>query len=806
MKKIFYFVVLFTWIVNNAYPQATGGYGKDSIPGCQALFDYYYNDSIRTFAEAYPYQFNDFSIGDVVGRLWDFGDGTTSTEKNPLHLYQHAWDTVKVCLAIATSDSCSSTYCKTIIIHSPPKPQECYASFYMYQDSFVDCLCYRFQGYTNNEAVSWHWDFGDGTASEEVQPLHHFPSDGIYTVCLTVTQIDGQTCSFCSQVYSGRDTIPAECSSSYEVFTLESYPPQYHFIPHTSDSIAWYYWDFGDGTQIYDQSPVHQFKYSGYYMVCLVTKTIIGCKSEFCTTQYYAGSSKECQARWEGYPGGLLMNAHKLSPLPDSNDYLFYDYSSGMPVSWHWTFGDGTESSEQNPFHIFPGPGIYTVCLEIQTADSCSSTYCDSVYVGIQRPCSLYGTVVDYTGLDGCGLLIQLDNGEMLEPVQIVPEFKLKGGQRVMLSYTELPAASICMVGKTVRIDCIREVPACHATFRYYALPWVSSLPPLYQFETDSSQQIVSWKWDLGDGTVVGERSPMHRYEYTGYYTVCLTIVTADGCSDTYCETAYFEGRNPQPGLCNYRLSLRTEMIVGPVYSCEGSASARLLDKEGSEVKAKSYAWSTGSTECCVSGLCVNTEYWVTVTDPDGCSITGSFLFYGSGSIPGDTSWTDWNYEKMGLNFNFNVPGYQEDGFTCYWDFGDGTAAEGYNVYHAYAADGEYLVVVTVYDQEGNLILRKEFTVNTSNDTGITEPEGYNMLFVYPVPVTNVLTIALPSGSPQPAVIRVFNASGQQVISRDISASAGPTLTLEVSDLPAGIYYGILYSDSAGSMTFRFIK
>ncbi len=69
------------------------------------------------------------------------------------------------------------------------------------------------------------------------------------------------------------------------------------------------------------------------------------------------------------------------------------------------------------------------------------------------------GIVRDYTGLDGCGFIIELINGDKLEPVEINDEnFVLMDGQRVILTYTELSNMSICMVGKTVRIDSIREL------------------------------------------------------------------------------------------------------------------------------------------------------------------------------------------------------------------------------------------------------------------------------------------------------------------------------------------------------------
>jgi PKD repeat protein len=810
MKKSLVLVALFLACMNIAYLQTPGGSGKDTLPDCKAVFQYYYNDSIRLFAEAYPYQFNDLSVGDVVEREWDFGDGNTSSETNPLYFYQNSGDTVTVCLTITTSNACQSSFCRTFVVGYPFIEPDCNAYFYMYPDSTVNSLCYKFQPVSNDGTLSWHWDFGDGTESYDESPLHHFPGDGMYTVCLIRMKPDSLSCTYCQQVYSGGDTIPTDCYTSYEIQTLESYPPQYRFVPYSSDSIDWYYWDFGDGQQSYEMIPVHKYEYSGFYTICLTTKTINGCKSNYCTTVYSEGASRDCKARWEGYPADWVAMSSVLPPdsfpYGPSNSYIFYDYSSGKPVSWHWTFGDGTESYEQNPFHTFPGTGIYSVCLEILTADSCTSRFCDSVFVGILEPCSLFGTVVDYTGLDACGLIIQLDNGQMLEPQEIIPEFQLKAGQRVKLSYSELPNyASVCMVGKIVRIDCIEEIPQCSATFTHYALPWVSSLPPIYQFDCDSSQEVRSWQWDFGDGNMVFEKSPRHRYDVSGYYTVCLTVTTVDGCSGTYCESSYFEGLYSQPGLCDYRLSLNTEMIVGPVYSCEGSASIKLINAMGNEAEAQSYWWSTGSTGNFVDGLCTNMEYQVAAIDPDGCYITGSFIFNG-GAIPYDTLWGNWKYEKVGMDFIFSLPVFQE-GFNCVWEFGDGSVSQGSNVSHTYTEDGEFIVVLKLYDTEGNIAYTREITVNTIAPVGIPDHSESPINIVYPVPAKDQLYIALFSDASQHATLEVYNPSGQQVLSKEINTPAGPvTVALDIADLPAGAYYGLIKSGTGGNIPFRFIK
>jgi PKD repeat protein len=47
----------------------------------------------------------------------------------------------------------------------------------------------------------------------------------------------------------------------------------------------------------------------------------------------------------------------------------FTDSSSLPPLSWHWDFGDGNESFDQNPAHTYTAAGMYDVSLTIETSD-----------------------------------------------------------------------------------------------------------------------------------------------------------------------------------------------------------------------------------------------------------------------------------------------------------------------------------------------------------------------------------------------------------------------------------------------------
>lgn len=68
-------------------------------------------------------------------------------------------------------------------------------------------------------------------------------------------------------------------------------------------------------------------------------------------------------------------------------------------------------------------------------------------------------TLADYTGLDGCGWIIELDNGDRLEPTNLNDfDLELKDQQKIWVTYRSAAnLGSICMVGEMVLIECVVE-------------------------------------------------------------------------------------------------------------------------------------------------------------------------------------------------------------------------------------------------------------------------------------------------------------------------------------------------------------
>lgn len=108
--------------------------------------------------------------------LWQFGDGDTSTAKNPVHLYQQPGTYTVTLTATDTIAGIDSTIILTDYIHIAQAAQ---ASFNFTQVglniTFIN---------TSTNAISYRWEFGDGDISYLENTVHTYPQNGNYTAIL----------------------------------------------------------------------------------------------------------------------------------------------------------------------------------------------------------------------------------------------------------------------------------------------------------------------------------------------------------------------------------------------------------------------------------------------------------------------------------------------------------------------------------------------------------------------------------------------------------------------------------------------
>lgn len=128
------------------------------------------------------YTFSNTSTG-ATSYLWDFGDGNTSTEESPTHVYD-VHNTYTVTLTATNDANLSTTLTQTIDIQAPVTADFTYE---------VDPNNYRTYSFmdASEDAVTLLWEFGDGFQFTGMNPSHTYAEDGIYTVTLTATSVTG---------------------------------------------------------------------------------------------------------------------------------------------------------------------------------------------------------------------------------------------------------------------------------------------------------------------------------------------------------------------------------------------------------------------------------------------------------------------------------------------------------------------------------------------------------------------------------------------------------------------------------------
>ena len=137
-------------------------------------------------------RFTDQSVGDPTSWFWQFGDGTTSTSRNPEHTYQVP-GIYTVTLSAQNSESGGVGMWNNLVtategvIPKPtpvPPPGQITAAFIAIPVTGSAPLDVAFQDQSSGNPVSWIWYFGDGEVSLLQNPVHQYTSAGSYSVTL----------------------------------------------------------------------------------------------------------------------------------------------------------------------------------------------------------------------------------------------------------------------------------------------------------------------------------------------------------------------------------------------------------------------------------------------------------------------------------------------------------------------------------------------------------------------------------------------------------------------------------------------
>jgi gliding motility-associated-like protein len=135
---------------------------------------------------------------------------------------------------------------------------------------------------TSAGGQQFFWDFGDGTTSTDITPVHLYPTPGTFTIRLRA--VDSATCNF-EDTTSFTIIVSSQPVAS---FTYSPVPPQENtpvdFV-NTSTGASNFRWEFGDGEILQvasAQNVQHTYNETKKYNACLIALNAVGCPDTVC--------------------------------------------------------------------------------------------------------------------------------------------------------------------------------------------------------------------------------------------------------------------------------------------------------------------------------------------------------------------------------------------------------------------------------------------------------------------------------------------------------------------------------------------
>lgn len=611
---------------------------------------------------------------------WSFGDGNTSTQQHPTHVFQNfgiAPVNFTTQLSVQTVEGCADDTTVQITVNHKPNAQ-----ILPLTQSGCQPLTVNFAN-NSSGGNTYFWNFGDGGTSTTSGSISHVFGNGtndtlFFTPTLEVTTVQG-----CKDTASASITVYRRIHASFSVLDEACHPYQATFADQSVNAVGWD-WDFNDGFSSTQQHPSHLFVNPSLvpltFNVELTAENVEGCVDDTIvavtvnpkpTSSFTIDDSPACD--------GEQVLIHNNSILNDINYWRFG--ASGFPSIFNTSLIDTV-------FYNFnPNPQVFDIFLIVENTYGCRDTSdnemtvypaVDAQFVGLDEGCSPFE--VAFTNASSGGQLFEWDFGDgtlsfLDEPVHV---FENNTTADIIFTVT-LEVTSPYSCTEMDSFD-ITVHPTPHPEFG--ALPSAQVFPDTTVF-INNLTPIGPWdyEWDFGDGATSNLEQPTeHNYSTWGTYVITL-LASTQFCEDTAQRTVIIEP--PLPDAI-FDLSIDECAPVTVDFVNESEYGVSFLWEFGDG--------ATSSTENPVYTYQVPGTYTVRLRvvgpggDIDSIEISNAvvvrpqpianFIFAPTEAVVGSQPVTFLNYSQ--------------DADSYFWDFGDSTTSIEANPQKIYVEAGQF--------------------------------------------------------------------------------------------------------------------
>lgn len=315
--------------------------------------------------ETYFYDLSSVAPGNLVSYEWDFGDGSTSPDQNPIYTFASS-GLKNVTLVVTSNTGCRDTLQHSFYLHAPPVAQFAFDSVCVgAATTFTDQSLPSPSGGT----LSWFWVFGDGQASSTQHNTHLYQNAGVYAVTLYVQDMS-YGCFDDTTVMVNIFNLPQAAIGVDDICVgvLAQFTDLSVGFGKVINSWQWSYEDGGSDSM---QHPLHLFTDTGTYAVQLIVGNgLPGC-ADAQTVSVFVNPLPEPSFAFNP-PAG----AAPIDVTFDNNTK-----PADGPHTFEWYVEDSLVGTDSVPTYHFENNGIYHVRLVATSDHGCVAQFEDSIYI-----------------------------------------------------------------------------------------------------------------------------------------------------------------------------------------------------------------------------------------------------------------------------------------------------------------------------------------------------------------------------------------------------------------------------------------
>ncbi|MEI7801962.1 MAG: PKD domain-containing protein, partial [Bacteroidota bacterium] len=477
------------------------------------------------------------TVSTVINYWWNFGDTAsglldTSSVQNPNHIYNNV-GSYDVTLVTLENHGCYDTLMIPQYVN-PYQPNVDFTAI----DSTV-CLGENtcFFNTSFGGSLSYTWDFGDASTSNQFNPCHTYLAVGDYTVTLIGNDTAGCADTMIRNLYI-HVTYPQASFTSDS--TYSSCPPLPVNFTSTStgvDANTTYEWYFGDGSNSIVQNPFHIYNIPGFYDVTLIIHNQYGCDDTLTIDSMISITGPTATV--------------SVTPTSGCNPLtVCFIANSNTTTTFTWDFGDGNvvPNSNDSICYTYTIPGTFFPSLILDNGAGCTYSFpIDSIVAGGPN---VYWNP-DHPVLCEFGTVAFTDSTFGISP--ITSWFWTFGDSASGIADTSIlqnPSHFYDTVGVYIVTLYVTTQNGCDGlladtifitpppTIGISANDSTPCVNTTVNFNYTSNQPINFWSWNFGDPLSGSNDSsalsnPSHTYTSVGNYTVTLIAHGSGACIDT---------------------------------------------------------------------------------------------------------------------------------------------------------------------------------------------------------------------------------------------------------------------------------